>query len=302
MSYILALETATTACSAALCAADGSVVAEALSLDGPAHAGRLLPGVYEVFEVAGVTWDEISAVVVGLGPGAFTGLRIGIATARALAQADGRMGLLGVPTAAALALALANTAEAAGRLLVPLIDGRRREVFAAVYASGPGGIEVVEEVATVKADDLDEWLARLGAVVVGGDGAVLYADRLPASALPASGMPDPDGSHDRPCGGAGRARPRLRSRRGAAYLRPRPGRGALGCAGAPRDARAPMSGRLDVVPPPAPTTVRRMQFTDLEAVVAIECRSYENPWPLGSSPLSWRERPASTWSSCVLGR
>ena len=191
MSYILALETATTACSAALCAADGSVVAEALSLDGPAHAGRLLPGVHEVFEVAGVTWDEIGAVVVGLGPGAFTGLRIGIATARALAQADGRMGLLGVPTAAALALALANTAEAAGRLLVPLIDGRRREVFAAVYASGPGGLEVVEEVAIVKADDLDEWLARLGAVVVGGDGAVLYADRLPASALPASGMPVP---------------------------------------------------------------------------------------------------------------
>jgi len=42
-----------------------------------------------------------------------------------------------------------------------------------------------------------------------------------------------------------------------------------------------MSGRLEAVPPPAATVVRRMQFTDLEAVVAIECRSYENPWPLG---------------------
>jgi len=191
MSYILALETATTACSAALCAADGSVVAEALSLDGPAHAGRLLPGVHEVFGATGATWDDISAVAVGLGPGAFTGLRIGIATARALAQADGRMGLVGVPTAAALALALASAAEAAGRLLVPLIDGRRREVFAAVYASGPGGLEVVEEVAVVTAEDLGEWLTRLGPVVVGGDGAVLYADRLTASALPARGIPVP---------------------------------------------------------------------------------------------------------------
>jgi tRNA threonylcarbamoyladenosine biosynthesis protein TsaB len=192
MSYILALETATTACSAALCAADGSVVAEALSLDGPAHAGRLLPGVHEVFGAAGASWDDISAVAVGLGPGAFTGLRIGIATARALAQADGRMQLLGVPTAAALALALASAAEAAGRLLVPLIDGRRREVFAAVYAVGSGGaLEVVEEVGVVKADDLGEWLARLGPAVVGGDGAVLYADRLPASAPPARGMPAP---------------------------------------------------------------------------------------------------------------
>ena len=42
-----------------------------------------------------------------------------------------------------------------------------------------------------------------------------------------------------------------------------------------------MSGRLEAVPLPAATVVRRMQFTDLEAVVAIECRSYENPWPLG---------------------
>jgi tRNA threonylcarbamoyladenosine biosynthesis protein TsaB len=191
MSYILALETATTACSAALCAADGSVVAEALSLDGPAHAGRLLPGVHEVFGAAGATWDDIGAVAVGLGPGAFTGLRIGVATARALAQADGKVQLLGVPTAAALAFSLASAAEAGGRLLVPLIDGRRREVFAAVYASGPNGLEVVEEVEVVKADDLGEWLARLGAVIVGGDGAVLYADRLPASALPARGIPVP---------------------------------------------------------------------------------------------------------------
>jgi tRNA threonylcarbamoyladenosine biosynthesis protein TsaB len=190
---ILALETATTACSAALCAADGSVVAETVALEGPAHTQRLLPGVHEVLERAAASWSDIATVAVGLGPGAFTGLRIGVATARALAQADGRVRLAGVPTLAALALALAHTPQAAAhRPLVPLIDGKRREVFAAVYvADESGGVRVVEPVAVVPADELTSWLARLGDVLVGGDGAVLYRDLLPATARSADEIPAP---------------------------------------------------------------------------------------------------------------
>ena len=191
---ILALETATTACSAALCAADGSVVAETVSLEGPAHTRRLLPGVHEVLERAAASWSDVGTVAVGLGPGAFTGLRIGVATARALAQADGRVRLAGVPTAAALALALAHAPEAAAhRPLVPLIDGKRREVFAAVYVADDagGGVRVVEQVTVVPADELSAWLLRLGDVLVGGDGAVLYRDRLPATARFADGIPAP---------------------------------------------------------------------------------------------------------------
>ena len=180
---ILALETATAACSAALCAADGSVVAETVALEGPAHTQRLLPGVHQVLREAGAEWADVDTIAVGLGPGAFTGLRIGIATARALAQADGRVRLAGVPTTAALALALAATAPgAAERALAPLIDGKRHEVFAAVYAASGGGLSVIEDVAIVPADDLRAWLERLGEVLVGGDGALLYAGLLPASA------------------------------------------------------------------------------------------------------------------------
>jgi tRNA threonylcarbamoyladenosine biosynthesis protein TsaB len=185
---ILALETATTACSAALCAADGSVVAERLALDGPAHSQLLLPFVREVLEQAGAGWDVVDTVAVGLGPGAFTGLRIGIATARSLAQADGHAGLAGVPTLAALALALADAPEAAGRRFVPLIDGRRREVFAAVFERAGSGVRQAEDVAVVRADELGAWLTARGDVVTGGDGAVLYADLLPASARPAVGV------------------------------------------------------------------------------------------------------------------
>ena len=189
---ILALETATAACSAALCAADGSVVAERVSLDGPAHSQLLLPYVHEILAEAGAGWDAVETVAVGLGPGAFTGLRIGIATARALAQADGAAALAGVPTLAALALALADAPEAPGRRLVPLIDGRRREVFAAVFEAAPGGgVRQTEGVAVVPADGLAEWLAARGDVVTGGDGAVLYGELLPASARPAAGVVAP---------------------------------------------------------------------------------------------------------------
>ena len=188
---ILALETATTACSVALCAADGSVVAETVALEGPAHTQRLLPGVHEVLEAAAASWSDVGTVAVGLGPGAFTGLRIGIATARALAQADGKADLAGVPTLATLALALADAPEASGRRLVPLIDGRRREVFAAVFERDGAGLRQVEDVSVLRADDLAGWLAARGDVVTGGDGAVLYGELLPGSALPATGVVAP---------------------------------------------------------------------------------------------------------------
>jgi tRNA threonylcarbamoyladenosine biosynthesis protein TsaB len=192
---ILALETATTACSAALCAADGSVVAERVSLHGPAHSQLLLPFVHAVLAEAGAGWDDVETIAVGLGPGAFTGLRIGIATARALAQAGERVGLAGVPTLSALAPALADSAEAATSAaspLVPLIDGRRHEVFAGVFARGEAGaILLLEDVAVVSAADLAAWLAARGDVITGGDGAVLYGELLPASAQPAAGVVAP---------------------------------------------------------------------------------------------------------------
>ncbi|NLE22065.1 MAG: tRNA (adenosine(37)-N6)-threonylcarbamoyltransferase complex dimerization subunit type 1 TsaB [Actinobacteria bacterium] len=189
---IVALETATTACSAALCATDGSVVAERVSLAGPAHSRLLLPFVREVLEEAGRGWDDVGTVAAGLGPGAFTGLRIGIATARALAQADGRAELAGVPTLSALALALAGAPEAAsGGRLVPLVDGRRREVFAAVFEPDGDGVRQIEDVAVVPADELAGWLADRGPVVVGGDGAALYGELLPPSARAAAGVVAP---------------------------------------------------------------------------------------------------------------
>lgn len=205
---ILALETATTACSAALCAADGSVVAERLSLNGPAHSRLLLTYVREVMEDGGAGWDDIVTIAAGLGPGAFTGLRIGVATARGLVQADdGRVQLAGVPTTTAVALAMAGdegspsvgpadalaspddagSASARPRLLVPLVDGRRREVFAAVFErSDAGGIRRLQDDAVVPADRLADWLAERGAIASGERSA---SERAVAGVAVGSGRP-----------------------------------------------------------------------------------------------------------------
>jgi len=172
---ILALETATSACSAALFDDRGLLIAETVSLDGPAHSQMLLGGVHAVLAGAGTTMDAVDTVVVSLGPGMFTGLRIGVATARALAQAlDLR--LAGVPTLEALAGALAGGERGASApYLVALIDGRRGEVFAACFRRAADGVALEPEVglAVVAADDLAGFLGAWPGAVVGGGGAVL---------------------------------------------------------------------------------------------------------------------------------
>ena len=100
---LLALDTSTSAITVAL--HDGARVrAEATTLDARAHGERLAPGIREVLEAAGATPGELTHVVCGLGPGPFTGLRVGIVTARVLALVTGAA-LHGVCSLDALAAA-----------------------------------------------------------------------------------------------------------------------------------------------------------------------------------------------------
>lgn len=240
---ILAIETATSACSAAVLAADGALVAERVEDEGPAHTQRLLPFVHEVLTEAGAELGDLDAVVCGLGPGAYTGMRIGVATSRALAQATG-LPLGGAPTLAAVALALAagtepgagaffgapgGVAAKPGAPLVALLDGKRREVFAQVFrvaashgeaAAGAAPtarehrddtvtivssvqsddalrrrpLEELAPLAVVAADDLAAFLGRWSGALVGGDGALLYAERLPATVTLAADATTPTAS------------------------------------------------------------------------------------------------------------
>ncbi len=166
---ILGVDTATGSTVAALLKPAGKVVAAAHHPEPderPGHAERLLAMVDEV--MAGVTWEEIERIAVGVGPGGFTGLRIGIATARALGQARG------VPLVPVSTLeALAANAEGDRPTVLAVIDARRKEVFAAAWQSG----RRVFGPEALRPDDLARRTSELRPLAV-GDGALKYRAQL----------------------------------------------------------------------------------------------------------------------------
>jgi tRNA threonylcarbamoyladenosine biosynthesis protein TsaB len=130
---ILGLDTSTSASAACVLRADGAAFEaapepQALSA-APAHARELLPAIVGVMEEAQVSFDALETIAVGVGPGTFTGLRIGVATARALAAAN-ELPLRPVSSLAALAAGIESD------LALPLIDAKRGELFAALYEGG----------------------------------------------------------------------------------------------------------------------------------------------------------------------
>lgn len=183
---LLAVESATDLVGAALLSPDGGV-AERSHVGGRAHAELLAPAVEEVCALSGCTLGDLDALAVDIGPGLFTGLRVGVATAKALGQSLG-LDVLGVTSLDVLAAggrALAGPDRAPTVLAV--VDARRREVFAAAYRFGPGPADPdPSDVCDDRAEALDPaavagWLAELaadGPVLVVGDGAVRYLDLL----------------------------------------------------------------------------------------------------------------------------
>ena len=161
-------------------------VAELWLGGGPDGAGgrRVLEAGHHLLEASGTALAEIDRIVVGVGPGGFTGLRIGLATALALGQALG-VPVVGACTLEALALGIADALgpDREAALVVPLIDARRGELFAAAYRAAPGSDELEELVApaALRPADLLAELAGLsgepGPAFTAGDGL-----RAPAAA------------------------------------------------------------------------------------------------------------------------
>ncbi|MGY4653403.1 tRNA (adenosine(37)-N6)-threonylcarbamoyltransferase complex dimerization subunit type 1 TsaB [Mycobacterium sp. URHB0021] len=131
---ILAIDTATPAVTAGVVRLDGTSVealAERITVDARAHAERLTPNAVGALADAGLTVAELDAVVVGCGPGPFTGLRVGMATAAAYGHALA-IPVYGVCSLDAIGI---ETAATAGEVLV-VTDARRREVYWARYRGG----------------------------------------------------------------------------------------------------------------------------------------------------------------------
>ena len=169
---LLAIDTATSAITAALHDGD-AVLAESNTLDARRHGEYLAPGIAHVLAQAGRSPAEISAVVVGTGPGPFTGLRIGLVTARTFAFACG-IPVFGVCSLDVLAhQAWLEDAAELGQSCVVATDARRKEVYWARYDITVGGVERRGEPAVAKAETIANEVRRLPVI---GRGGVLYAD------------------------------------------------------------------------------------------------------------------------------
>lgn len=165
---ILALDTATEVCGVAL--AEGETPLVEYSERGGAHSARLLPLAEAALAAAGRGRGELAGVAVSVGPGSYTGLRIGLTTAKALAFA------LGVPAVGVGSLeALAHVGGVRDGLVCPMIDARRGRVYTALYRWDGTSLAVEEEPCVV---GLDAWLARLAGATVffTGNAAIVYRD------------------------------------------------------------------------------------------------------------------------------
>jgi tRNA threonylcarbamoyladenosine biosynthesis protein TsaB len=187
---VLGLDTATSATVAGVLRGDALFEVRDDPAPGarPAHAARLLAAAEEALGEAGVGWEQVDRLAVGVGPGSFTGLRIGIATARALAQARG-LPVVGVSSLEALA----RGAEAP--VVLAVLDARRGEAFAAAYmGSDPSRLVEGFAPAALAPDALAERVRALPAPPLAvGDGAVRFRGSLEAAG--ALVPPDEDGVH-----------------------------------------------------------------------------------------------------------
>ena len=167
---ILGIETATLQVGCAVGGVEG-VLASFTAARGRRHAETLVPAVRFVCEQAQIRLDEVSVVAVDIGPGLFTGLRVGVATAKALALAL-RVPMVGLSSLDLLAFALHHTEG----LIATVVDARRGEVFAALYRPVPGGVQRVADPRVCAPDQLASELMAMGEdCLLVGDGAVRYA-------------------------------------------------------------------------------------------------------------------------------
>ncbi|PWG80866.1 tRNA (adenosine(37)-N6)-threonylcarbamoyltransferase complex dimerization subunit type 1 TsaB [Pararcticibacter amylolyticus] len=167
MALILQIETSTTSCSAAL-ARDGEILSVKEVNQPNVHASSLTLFINEVLQSAGVRMEQVEAVAVSMGPGSYTGLRIGVSTAKGICYAMD-IPLISVNTLEAMAWKMKGLGSYPDALFCPMIDARRMEVYTAVYD------QELQMISPVEAKIIDESsfaeLLKSHRIVFFGDGA-----------------------------------------------------------------------------------------------------------------------------------
>lgn len=171
---ILALESSAAACSAALCR-DGALVAQSFQCSGLTHSRTLLPMVNDLLKNCGESLDGVDVIAVAAGPGSFTGLRIGVATAKGLAWA-GEKPCAPCSTLESMAWPLAHME---GRVIVCAMDARRKQVYNALFRATGDGLERLCPDRALSLTELGEELKNFPeSKIVVGDGAQLCYNTL----------------------------------------------------------------------------------------------------------------------------
>ena len=167
---VLGIETATAVCAAAL--VDDDVVRAERRYEIPqAHSEKLMECVDDCLKSAGLNLSSIDGIAISIGPGSFTGLRIGLSVAKGLAFATGKP-LVGVPTLEALAMeAVRKGIVEPDDVIVPMIDARRDEVYTAIFRRNEKSVEQMLLSQAVRCVEAMSILSRHRRIVLAGDGA-----------------------------------------------------------------------------------------------------------------------------------
>lgn len=169
---ILLIETATTTCSVAL-SEGGKVIAVKEANERNIHASHITLFIEEVMKSSGKQYSELNAIAVSKGPGSYTGLRIGVSTAKGLCYAL-EIPLLSINTLESMAAGLLTTQNVSpSALLFPMIDARRMEVYTGAYKTD---LSIVEEVSAKIVNQSSFEQYRANELILFGDGSEKFKD------------------------------------------------------------------------------------------------------------------------------
>jgi tRNA threonylcarbamoyladenosine biosynthesis protein TsaB len=176
---VLAIDTATAQVSVAF-GDHGAVLGEVRLAGGRRHAEQLAPAIDYLRRELDIDLGHLAAIAVGTGPGLFTGLRVGVTTGKVMAQAL-RIPVVGIPSLDLVAYPLRHS----DRMIVAVLDARRREVFAARYRPVPGGVQRVSDYAVHTPAELVADLAAEPGVephglLLAGDGVARFPEEFGA--------------------------------------------------------------------------------------------------------------------------
>lgn len=169
MSTLLCIETATEVCS--VCISRGSNLLAIRELnEGYTHAGRITILIQELLNETQLSWDDIDAIAVSMGPGSYTGLRVGVSTAKGLCYAL-KKPLIAANTLHAMARNFINTQDISpNSLIVPMIDARRMEVYCCVVNNACESLQTTHAL-IVQPVSFDEWLDQYNVYFIGNGAA-----------------------------------------------------------------------------------------------------------------------------------